>query len=320
MRICNHNYVYTQGHFYCTKCGKRTYGKSRKKRQIKKIGIGIILVSIAGIVGFLFVNGVFEINPENLEETIQKIPFELPKITELPTPISNTIKPQKGIPVEVHKDNPIEISSHTKSLIEQSKDNIDYINQVRIEKGRAPITFDQRAYDLGLARVQDVNEYNYFDHTNPTTGSCADSMKTKYGFSSQEFVAENLAGGIYSPNSAVDLWLSSQGHRYNLLYMDHKSGATACEGGTCVFLGVNTNAFGEGCYTGAEGMAWQESLGKCTDEQFAQMDRLREKYDMLSKEYDKFPQMSSSQSEYQQAMNMYNELQSLYNQIENFRC
>lgn len=342
-RFCSHNFVYTQGHFYCTKCGKRSYGKHREKRsygkhrgkrQAKKIGIGISLMLLVGVVGFLFVNGVFQINQENLQETIQKIPLELPKIEELPTLVSNPIQPMKGTPVEVKKEIPVQshqetpkvtetpvvIQSHTESLIEQSKQNINYINQIRIEKGRTPITFDQRAYDLGLARVQDVNQYNYFDHTNPITGTCADTMKTKYGFSSNEFVAENLAGGISSPKSAVDLWLSSQGHRYNLLYTDHKSGATACEGGTCVFLGVNYDQFGEGCHTGEEGMAWHESLGKCTDEQFAQMDKLREKYDSLSKEYDRFPQMSRSQEEYQQAMNMYNQLQSLYNQIENFRC
>ena len=34
----------------------------------------IIIVAIVGIIGFLFVNGVFEFNQENLDESIQNIP------------------------------------------------------------------------------------------------------------------------------------------------------------------------------------------------------------------------------------------------------
>ena len=206
------------------------------------------------------------------------------------------------------------------SPIESSKNAIDYINQIRMEKGRNSITFDERAYDLALARVRDTLEYNYFDHTNPFTGSCPDNMKTSYGFSSNEYVAENLSGGTYGSISAIDLWMTSQGHRYNILFTDHKAGAVACEGGNCVFLGVNNNGFGQGCHTGAEGEAWHDSLGTCSDSDFAELDRLNQKFETLYKEYEKYPEMSRSQAEYQEAMKLYNQLQSLYSQIENFKC
>lgn len=206
------------------------------------------------------------------------------------------------------------------SPIESSKNAIKYINEIRTEKGRSTISFDDRAYSLALARVRDTIEYDYFDHTNPFTGSCPDNMKSNFGFSSNEFAAENLSGGTYGSISAIDLWMTSQGHRYNILFTDHTSGAVACEGGNCVFLGVNNNHFGEGCHTGAEGKAWHQSMGVCSDSDFAKLDKLNEQYDSLSLEYDKYPQMSRSQSEYQQAMNLYNQLQSLYNQIENFKC
>jgi len=82
--FCKHHYVYTQGHFYCTKCGHRTYGKSRKKKQVRKIAIGITGVAIAGIIGFMFVNGLFEINQENLKESIKTIPTVIPKEIQIP--------------------------------------------------------------------------------------------------------------------------------------------------------------------------------------------------------------------------------------------
>src|SRR3990172_1309474 len=90
--FCKHNYVYTQGHFYCTKCHKRTSGKSHKKRQGKKIAIGII-VAIAGITGVMFVNGILQINQENLNESIKKLPASLnASISNLPQNLEESIK------------------------------------------------------------------------------------------------------------------------------------------------------------------------------------------------------------------------------------
>jgi len=55
--FCKHNYVYTQGHFYCTKCHKRTHKEKYGKRHGTKIGRGLKLkiwmkVMIAGVIVF----------------------------------------------------------------------------------------------------------------------------------------------------------------------------------------------------------------------------------------------------------------------------
>jgi hypothetical protein len=49
--FCRHNYRYTQGHFYCTKCGARSRGRA---------------------------NGILAFNQENLEKSIQRIPEGIP--------------------------------------------------------------------------------------------------------------------------------------------------------------------------------------------------------------------------------------------------
>ncbi|TAK15977.1 MAG: CAP domain-containing protein [Nitrosarchaeum sp.] len=68
----------------------RKYRDPYKKRQTKKIGIGITLVAIIGVFGFLFVNGIFEFNPYNLEKSLQNIPED----------ISDTAKTAKDIATE----------------------------------------------------------------------------------------------------------------------------------------------------------------------------------------------------------------------------
>jgi len=61
----------------------------------------------------------------------------------------------------------------------------------------------------------------------------------------------------------VDNWMDSRGHRYNLLYSDHKIGAIGCYYGVCVFLGGHTNPYGLGagpCTTGEEGLEYWENV------------------------------------------------------------
>lgn len=143
---------------------------------------------------------------------------------------------------------------------EESRDNLAYINEIRAEHGSNTIKFDVRAYELAHARVLDMLEYHYHDHVNPHTGTCPYTMKSEYGFAGYENVAENLAWiegfGHMGPNRAVGVWMDSVGHRHNLLYPEHTGGATVCDSGVCVFLGVNNGLFGQGCYTGAEGEAY----------------------------------------------------------------
>lgn len=140
---------------------------------------------------------------------------------------------------------------------------VQYVNEIRGRYGRSEIAFDERVYGLAIARATDMRQRNYYDHTSPT-GDCPDKMKATYGFSPDEYVAENIIGSAeYSEEpltkievkpvtDAIDAWMDSRGHRYNLLYDEHIAGAVGCYKNMCVFLGLNHNRFGKGCYKAAE--------------------------------------------------------------------
>ena len=186
-----------------------------------------------------------------------------PAIISTHNPISDTIKPILHLPIE--------------TSVDQSKESLTYINDIRKQYGKAPLSFDNRLYNLAKARGSDLDAYNYFDHTNPVTGTCAWSIKSEYGLKSNENAAENVYGSKISTNNgpvqnkayqsgiekdAVDSWLTSRGHRYNLLYSNHVSGAIYCSpNSNCVFLGLNYDNFGEGCHTGTEGFAFWNGIG-----------------------------------------------------------
>ena len=306
----------------CGQCRGKKQRRQIKKSQTKRAGIVIGVVIAASIIGIYAYQNFFA-SPlatemmnkamEGIDKASELVENELPKITKT----IEEIKVPEAPPLIAEV--PVLFKSKPTS-IDDSKASIDYINQLRADAGRKKISFDARVYDLAIGRARDVIEYDYFDHTNPITGTCPDSMKKDYGLKSNEYVAENLGSGYSSEKSAINGWMGSQGHRYNLLYSTHTAGAVACEKSICVFLGLNNDLFGSGCSTAAQGKAWHSELGKCTDKQFAQLDQMNEKYLNDLAEYEKIPQNTQSQAQYQKAMQMYNDLQSQLQAIENFHC
>jgi uncharacterized protein YkwD len=152
---------------------------------------------------------------------------------------------------------------------EECMKTFDYLNELRRSERINSLEWDERAYNLAVARSKDMYERNYFDHVTPE-GECAETMKTGYGFKNYEYLAENAGGMTYyaggsvvgNCDEALDGWLNSRGHRYNLMYYGHVSGAIGCYNHICIFYGVNHDEFGSTCTTGAEGLAFWNSVGK----------------------------------------------------------
>jgi uncharacterized protein YkwD len=146
--------------------------------------------------------------------------------------------------------------------VKQERTAFQQVNYLREKQGRNPLVWDDRVYRLAKARVRDMLQHNYYDHTNPKTGDCPDKIKAAHGLQPDEYVAENINGYDansaqfrVSPTQSVQSWNLSRGHRFNLLYANHTAGAIACESSKCVFLGYNRDRFGQGCHTAAEGKA-----------------------------------------------------------------
>jgi uncharacterized protein YkwD len=156
-----------------------------------------------------------------------------------------------------------------------SQKAIAQLNIIRAKYGRSSIVFDERAFKLATARAEDMVHNNYYDHTSPS-GDCPDKMKASYGFSSNEYLAENILDWgdtsvignalTHAITDSIEPWMESRGHRYNLLYSNHTAGAFACYGDKCVFLGLNSDRFGEGCHTADAGRQHWEVVPLQPDE------------------------------------------------------
>ncbi len=145
---------------------------------------------------------------------------------------------------------------------DESKRAINEINRYRKENGKPPINYSTKAYQLATARAKDMNQYDYFDNTNPKTKLCTDSMKLEYGFNPKEYLSESLYR--YIPRSinvgmeqtrtlsdATHEWIEhvknqSKDFSSNFLFNYHVAGAVGCDRNKCVFLGLNAEGYGKG--------------------------------------------------------------------------
>jgi hypothetical protein len=93
-------------------------------------------------------------------------------------------------------------------------------NQVRQERGLRPLQWDALAYKAALGHAQDMQERNFFAHQNPDGLGAAERMRAVGVL--EVMVGENLASfegypDPEIPQRALSGWMSSPGHRANLL-------------------------------------------------------------------------------------------------------
>jgi uncharacterized protein YkwD len=216
--FCKHNYQYTQGHFYCTKCGRTTYGRSHKKRQTKKIGIGIVGITVVGIIGFLFVSGVFEVNQKNLEESIQNMPESIQDTaktakdfaTETSTTLRKAINEQlesvqtetenisvdtvSDIPKKIQESNPL----NKKPIIDKNeleKQVHLLTNQYRVQNGLETLSWDDKLSNIARNHSQDMASRDYFSHDTPE-GTDPTGRGTSHGYNCEKRVGNLIYSGI----------------------------------------------------------------------------------------------------------------------------
>ena len=89
------------------------------------------------------------------------------------------------------------------------------VNQRRAEHGLKPLTQDWQLSRVARYKSQDMKDLGYFSHTSPTYGSPFQMMKS-FGISYRT-AGENIAKGYASPETVVNAWMNSPGHRANIL-------------------------------------------------------------------------------------------------------
>lgn len=215
---CSHNFVYTQGYFICTKCGKKSYGRNHKKKQGKKIAAGVIVVLFMGITFFTFSNEIFEINQDNLDKSLQNMPQSIQDAGETAknfasdttTILRETIDKQldnvkmepidipvddiQNVPQIIQNKNPV----NKKPIIDKLKLERQVhllTNQYRIEHRLSQLTWDDNLANIARHHSQDMASRNYFSHETPE-GKDPTDRGISQGYHCQQRIGNLIYSGI----------------------------------------------------------------------------------------------------------------------------
>ena len=104
------------------------------------------------------------------------------------------------------------------SYADVEDDVIDLVNTERAAVGLHPLNYDARLATAARDHSEDMGWQDYFSHTSLDDRSPADRVMAA-GYSYNR-LGENIAAGQPTPESVVDAWMSSPGHRANILNPD----------------------------------------------------------------------------------------------------
>ena len=92
---------------------------------------------------------------------------------------------------------------------------IDLVNVERAAAGLAPLSYDARLAAAARGHSEDMGLQNYFSHTSLDGRSVSDRIIDE-GYTWNSY-GENIAAGQPTPEDVIDSWMSSSGHRANIL-------------------------------------------------------------------------------------------------------
>jgi uncharacterized YkwD family protein len=92
---------------------------------------------------------------------------------------------------------------------------IELVNKERTSRGLKALKADIPLSKGARLKSEDMRDNRYFSHTSPKYGSPF-KMMTTLGIKWQS-AGENIASGYRTPESVVNGWMNSPGHRKNIL-------------------------------------------------------------------------------------------------------
>ena len=93
------------------------------------------------------------------------------------------------------------------------------VNEEREKVGVSPLELDSTLTAAAQIRAKEIIEV--FDHTRPNGKACKTVLE-ELGYEG-DYAGENISKGTFEePESAMELWMDSKGHRENILNPDYK--------------------------------------------------------------------------------------------------
>lgn len=124
------------------------------------------------------------------------------------------VNPQITNPDKISPSQIIKVPTSTEATTLEGQ-VVVLVNKERAKVGLAPLKANWELSRVARYKSQDMIDKNYFSHTSPTYGSPFDMMKN-FGITYMS-AGENIAYGQPTASSVMTGWMSSPGHKANIL-------------------------------------------------------------------------------------------------------
>lgn len=118
-------------------------------------------------------------------------------------------------PALIYPGQKITIPTVDEGVSSYEKEVVRLVNEIRVKNGLNPLTEDWELSRAARYKSRDMKDNNYFSHTSPVYGSPFNMLKS-FGIK-YKAAAENIAKGQATPQTVVNAWMNSAGHRANIL-------------------------------------------------------------------------------------------------------
>ena len=107
------------------------------------------------------------------------------------------------------------IPQEDSSVLAFENEVIRLVNEQRSTNGLKPLTANWELSRVARYKSQDMVDNRYFSHTSPTYGTPFQMIRA-FGLTYRT-AGENIAYGQRTPQTVVNAWMNSSGHRANIL-------------------------------------------------------------------------------------------------------
>ena len=151
------------------------------------------------------------VTPTEPSATESPMPTQAESTESSSVPATHPTLPSPTVPMET---TPAE-SQSASALSDQELEVVRLINDIRRQNGLSALKVNEELSRVARIKSQDMRNKGYFSHNSPTYGSPFEMM-TAFGIRYRT-AGENIAVGYRTPQSVVDGWMNSPGHRANIL-------------------------------------------------------------------------------------------------------
>ncbi|AEM84745.1 CAP domain-containing protein [Streptomyces violaceusniger] len=111
-------------------------------------------------------------------------------------------------------------SAATSAAATDQQEVVDLVNSERSKAGCKPLTVNEKLTKAAQDHSEDMAAHSNMSHTGSDGSSPGDRIE-RAGYSWSTY-GENVAYGYESPKSVMEGWMSSPGHKANILNCDFK--------------------------------------------------------------------------------------------------